>query len=89
MGSIAMDNWGGGYAVEVVRLPDVPVQCRPIRVGEDGLGQGRGGGGPLGRPSWFAIDRCAEMVAVQSLGGSPVWSGHIHIGSIRSMGDWR
>ena len=35
---------GGGYAVEVLCLPDVPVQCRPIRVGEDGLGQGRGGG---------------------------------------------
>ena len=35
---------GGGYAVEVLRLPDVPVQCRPIRVGEDGLGQGHGGG---------------------------------------------
>ena len=34
---------GGGYAVEVLCLPDVPVQCRPIRVGEDGLGQGRGG----------------------------------------------
>ena len=35
---------GAGYAVEVLCLPDVPVQCRPIRVGEDGLGQGRGGG---------------------------------------------
>ena len=34
----------GGYAVEVLCMPDVPVQCRPIRVGEDGLGQGRGGG---------------------------------------------
>ena len=34
---------GGGYAVEVLGLPDVPVQCRPVRVGEDGLGQGRGG----------------------------------------------
>ena len=34
---------GGGYAVEVLRLPDVPVQCRPIRVGEDGLGKGHGG----------------------------------------------
>ena len=34
---------GGGYAVEVLGLPDVPVQCRPIRVGEGGLGQGRGG----------------------------------------------
>ena len=33
----------GGYAVEVLCLPDVPVQCRPIRVGEDGLGQGREG----------------------------------------------
>ena len=33
----------GGYAVEVLGLPDVPVQCRPIRVGEGGLGQGRGG----------------------------------------------
>ena len=36
-----MYDWGGGYAVEVLRLPDVPVQCRPIRVGEEGLGQGR------------------------------------------------
>ena len=33
----------GGYAVEVLCLPDVPVQCRPIRVGEDGLWQGREG----------------------------------------------
>ena len=24
---------GGGYAIEVLCLPDVPVQCRPIRVG--------------------------------------------------------
>ena len=43
VGSIAWGNWGG-YAVEVLCLPDVPVQCRPIRVGEDGLGQGRGVG---------------------------------------------
>ena len=41
--SIAWGNWRG-YAIEVLSLPDVPVQCRPIRVGEDGLGQGRGGG---------------------------------------------
>ena len=34
---------GGGYAVEVLRLPDVPVQCRPVRVGEDSLGQGHEG----------------------------------------------
>ena len=33
-----------GYAVEVLGLPDVPVQCRPIHVGVDGLGLGRGGG---------------------------------------------
>ena len=38
---------GGGYAVEVLCLPDVPVQCRPIRVREDGLGQGGGGGGSV------------------------------------------
>ena len=31
----ALGDWGGGYAVEVLRLPDVPVQCRPIRFGED------------------------------------------------------
>ena len=43
VGSIAWGDWGGGCAVEVLRLPDVPVQCRPIRVGEDGLGQGREG----------------------------------------------
>ena len=40
--SIAWGSWGG-YAIEVLCLPDVPVQCRPIRVGEDGLGQGREG----------------------------------------------
>ena len=64
-------------------------QCSAVQSVSERMAWGRGVGGPLGRPPWFVIDRCAEMVAVQSLGGSPVWSGHIHISSIRSMGDWR
>ena len=42
VGFIVLDSWGD--AVQRLRLPDVPVQCRPVRVGEDGLGQGHGGG---------------------------------------------
>ena len=86
LGSVAWGNWGG-YAVEVLCLPDVPVQCRPIRVGEEGLGQEREGS--VGSSSVVCNwQMCGDVGSVE-LGGSPVWSGHIYIGSIHSRGDWR
>ena len=86
MGAIARYDWGGGMLLRSWACQ--MSQCSAVQSVSERMAWGRGvGGGPLGRPPWFAVGRCVEMVAVQSVGGSPVWSGHIHISSIHSMGD--
>ena len=64
-------------------------QCSAVQSVSERRACGRGVSGSVGSSSVVCSWQMCGDVGSAELGGSPVWSGHIRIGSIHSMGGWQ